>query len=112
MVPSSASRPFGVTTGCHSRGGAKQLYGVGPRPLSWRRTVAEVGDAPETSPFRRTGYSRQWLDPRGVTTGTEHARANRDPRRALCPEPVASAQLDFGSAGGPHRRALESDRAL
>ena len=32
MVRSSASHLVGATTGCHNRGGAKQLYGVDPSP--------------------------------------------------------------------------------
>jgi hypothetical protein len=36
--------------------------------LPRHQTVTIAGDAPETSPFRRTGYSTRWLDPRGVTT--------------------------------------------
>src|SRR5262249_41806841 len=103
MVPSSASQLFGVTIDCHNRGGAKQLYGVRPPSRDCRPTVTDLGDAPETSPFRRTGYSKRWLDPRGVTTRTGHARGNRGPRRVWNSGPVASAQLVVGSAGGPHR---------
>ena len=65
MVRSSAS--IGMTTDCHSRGGAKQLYGVYQPSLTQRPTVANNGDAPETSPFRTTGYSKRWLDPTRVT---------------------------------------------
>jgi hypothetical protein len=34
MVRSSASHLIGTTTNGHSRGGAKQLYGIGPVSLS------------------------------------------------------------------------------
>jgi hypothetical protein len=67
MVLWSASHLVAVTTGCHNRGGAKQLYGVSPVSLPRHPTVTGNGNAPETSPFRRTGYSKRWLDPRRVT---------------------------------------------
>jgi hypothetical protein len=84
------------------------------RPVATPMTTDchRTGDAPETSPFRRTGYSTRWLDPRGVTTDPGTRGGNRDPRRAFVPGPVASAQLDVGSAGGPHRCTLASDHAL
>jgi len=63
MVRSSASHLATVTTDCHSRSGAKQLYGVHQPSLAQRPIVTDSGDAPETSPFRTTGYSKRWLDP-------------------------------------------------
>src|SRR6266850_1941114 len=54
MVLSLASDHTAVTTDGHGRGGAKQLYGVGRSSLPRRPTVTVGGDAPETSPFRRT----------------------------------------------------------
>ena len=112
MVLSSASHLFGVTVDCHSRGGAKQLYGVYQSPLPRRPTVAFDSDAPETSPFRTTGYSKRWLDPRGVADRTGHTRGNRDPRRVFDPGQSASAQLVSGSACGPHRCSIASDSAM
>src|SRR5262245_7051960 len=112
MVLSSASQLVGVKIAYHSRGGAKLLYGVRRPPLPQRPTVTEVGDAPETSPLRRTGYSKRWLDPRKVTDRTRHTWGNRDPPRAFDPGQSASAQLVSGSVGGPHRCTLASDSAL
>ena len=112
MVRWSASHLVVVTTGCHNRGGAKPLYGVGPAPLPRHQAVAVAGDAPETSPFRRTGSSQSWLDPRRVAPNPGTRRGNRDPHRGFAPGPVASAHLDVGSAGGPHRCPLVSDHAL
>jgi hypothetical protein len=72
-----------------------------------------TGGAPETSPFRTTGYSKRWLDPRRVTDRTGRARGgNRDPRRAFDPGLSAPAQLVSGSVGGPHRCPHASDPAL
>ena len=70
------------------------------------------GDAPETSPFRTTGYSKRWLDPRRVTNGTGHTPRNRDLGRVWNPGPSASAQLVSGSVGGPHRCSIASDLAM
>lgn len=112
MVPSSASQSFGVTVRCHSRGGAKQLYGVGQPSLTRRPTVTENGDAPETSPFRRLGYSKRWLDPRGVTAPHRELAKDSRPRASLRPGRTASAQLVVSSAGGPHRCTLASGSAL
>jgi hypothetical protein len=66
------------------------------------------GDAPETSPFRRLGYSKRQARPPKGTVRTGNTRRNRDPRRAFHPGQTASAQLLFGSAGGPHRCAFVS----
>jgi len=58
----------GVTAACHAQGGAKPLHGVGRPPRRRQPTVTPpASDAPETSPFRRTGHSKRWLDPRRVT---------------------------------------------
>src|SRR5262249_45277556 len=85
----------------------------GPPAATFATTDCRLlGDAPETSPFRTTGYSKRWLDPRRVTDRTRHTRGNRDPRRAFDPGQSASAQLVSGSVGGPHRCSLASRSAL
>ena len=68
---------WSVTSECHCRGGAKQLYGVGPPSREGQPTVTPpASDAPETSPFRRSGHSK-------LASSTPR---DRDPNRALAGE--------------------------
>jgi hypothetical protein len=101
-----------MTLNCHSRGGAKQLYGVCQRHESDNR-LSLLSATPQ-KPLRSAGPAIQndKLDPRRVTVRYGNLRGNRDPRQAVHPGQTASAQLVFGSAGGPHRCAIVSDRAL
>jgi hypothetical protein len=86
MVLRSASHLAGVTTDCHGRGGAKQLYGVGRPPHARRPTATlSTSDAPETSPFRRTGYSKRWLDPKRVAAHTRNSLGESRPPTSLRP---------------------------
>jgi hypothetical protein len=66
-------------TGCQTRGGAKQLYGVCQRHTSDSRLSPPGGDAPETSPFRRLGHSkRQARPPRGDSPHREPAEESSE----------------------------------
>ena len=103
----------GVTTDCHSRGGAKQLYGVGRSSLTQRPTVTSNGDAPETSPFRRLGYSKRWLDPRRVAASHRELAGESRPPSSFHPGQsgvgVVSLQLGRRAASV---YACKSDCAL
>jgi hypothetical protein len=80
------------------------------RPMSRVTIDCHRQAATPQKPLRSADSATQndKLDPRRVTVRTGNTRRNRDPRRAFHPGQTASAQLVFGSAGGPHRCAFVS----
>jgi len=80
------------------------------RPASHVTTDCHHLAATPQKPLRSADSATQndKLDPRRVTVRAGNTRGNRDPRRVIHPGQTASAQLVFGSAGGPHRCACVS----